>query len=512
MKFLNHLKNVFVAVFPIAIIVVIFDVCVVNLGNINNFLIGFFSLVIGETIFLNSVDNSVVRMGELVASSYRRKHGLIFILLFAIVFGILSSFAEPDMQVLANEISFLGISINKTFFIFLAGLGVGVFCCLGILRSVFNIHIWIIMLVFYGAIFIMALFLPASEVAIAFDSGSASTGVVAAPFLIALCSSVGSKKLDHGRDGHFGLIGIASIGPVFITVLVFLFSSGGSGSVTNFGFESGNLLIDTLISVALAVGPMLLLFFLFQLLFIKVSRHEIRKIIVNALIMAIGLFLMIFGLEFGFVDVGRNIGLFMGNNNLGLVVLVVAGCFGFLLAFAEPAVRVLAKQVEEASNGNLKASFVVFSIALSMFVALALSVLVVVLDWNMTIVLLCVLALSLFLMIFTPNYFVEVAFDSGGVALGPTSSAFLFPLIVGLSSAVGSKSCFGALALLGLVPCVVIQSLGVIFVFKTNSFHIRPSSFRKRLSRSGVDKFSNIENLENTINIKYGDFDDETKK
>ena len=78
------------------------------------------------------------------------------------------------------------------------------------------------------------------------------------------------------------------------------------------------------------------------------------------------------------------------------------------------------------------------------------------------------------------------------------ASAFLFPMLLGFASALGKNASFGTLALLGLVPCVVLQTIGVIFALKTHSIRIFvPVSFRRRRAFSGVDKYSEIDELEN---------------
>ena len=506
MKILKHLKNVLLAVLPIAAIVVIVDLCFCSLGNLVPFLIGAAALVVGETLFLSAVDDSVVRMGEIVSGTASKKNGLVLILLFALVFGVLSTIAEPDIQVLSVEIALFGVSIPRTTFVLIVGLGVGVFCVLGALRSHFNLPVWIFMLVLYGIVFVLALFVPSTELAVAFDAGSASTGVVASPFLIALCSGLGARS--GKRQSSFGMIGIASIGPVFAVLLMFLISpSGGSaGIVGALGLESGNLFLDALISVAIAVGPMMFVFFVFEVAFVRVSWRENLRILLATLVMSIGLFLMIVGLEFGFVAIAKELGEFLGGKNLIVVVLILSAVFGFCIAFAEPAVSVLGKQVEQETNRNVRSILVVVAVGVSLVLGMGLAILTIVLDWNIAYVLLCVLGLSLFLMIFAPGTFVAISFDSGGVALGPTSSAFLFPMLLGFASALGRNASFGTLALLGLVPCVVLQTIGVIFALKTHSIRIFvPVSFRRRRAFSGVDKYSEIDELENEIAQRYGD-------
>lgn len=506
MKILTHFKHSVFAVLPIAVIVTVVDLCFMNLGSLIPFLIGSGILIIGQTLFLMSVDSSVVKMGDLVAGSVTRKNGLVLILLFALVFGVLSTIAEPDIQVLASEISAFGIKIPKVVFVIVVGIGVGVFCVIGIFRTVLKIPIWIIVLVSYGCVFILACFLPVNYISVAFDASSASTGIVAAPFLIALCSGVGSKTDSNSRSNNFGLIGITSIGPVLAVMIMFLCVSSSASSSAFWSFSSGNLFVDALINVALAIVPMLFVFFVFDFAFLHLSWKVNFEILINFLVMSIGLFLIVSGLDFGFIGMAKELGGFLGEKNLGILLMVLCSIFGFCIAFAEPAVRVLGKQVEDASNGNIKSILVVISVGLSLMIGMILAIVSVWLNWNMAYLLIIVLGLSLLLMVFAPNSFIAISFDSGGVALGPTSSAFLFPLVVGFASSFGVDVGFGTLALLGLVPCVVLQVIGVVYSIKNRSIPLISYVYsRKRRSFSGVDKYSDFEDLENFIMDKYGE-------
>lgn len=502
MKFLNNLKNVSFAVLPLVLVVAIIDLFVFDIGNLFDFLIGAAALIVGETVVLVSIEESVVKMGALVAYSSRRKNGMLMVLIFALIFGLLSTLAEPDMQVLAGETIVLGVAVPKIVFVIAAGVGVGVFCCIGIARSSLKIPIWIFMLVFYGATIALTFFIDSDKTAFAFDTGSASTGVVAAPFLIALCSGVGARRVGGGKDASFGLIGITSIGPVLAIMLLFLLSSKGTASGGSF-LNFDNVFAQSALSVGLAVLPMLIVFFLFELIFFKISKQENINILISTIFLSAGLFLMIAGLEFGFVGIGKNLGKVLAERNMWWVVLVLAAMFGFFFTFAEPAVKVLGSQVEETTNGNIKSKFVVLSIGVSMIISAVLSVLCVVFEWNISLVLICVLAVAIVLMFFVPPVFVSIAFDSGGVALGPTSSSFLFPMVLGLNLALGGGTCFGALALLGLVPCVVLQVLGISYAVKTKT--ILPAiSARIRRAALGVDKYSEVEKLEKDLKRKYG--------
>ena len=70
------------------------------------------------------------------------------------------------------------------------------------------------------------------------------------------------------------------------------------------------------------------------------------------------------------------------------------------------------------------------------------------------------------LMIKTPGLFSAIAFDSGGVATGPMSSAFLLPLAIGAasgSSASALSASFGMIAMIAMMPILLTEILGIIY-------------------------------------------------
>lgn len=67
----------------------------------------------------------------------------------------------------------------------------------------------------------MSLFAPAQFIPLAYDAGSVTTGVLTAPIVISI--AIGLSSVLAGRsavaDG-FGLLGFASIGPIFAMMAI----------------------------------------------------------------------------------------------------------------------------------------------------------------------------------------------------------------------------------------------------------------------------------------------------
>ena len=78
-------------------------------------------------------------------------------------------------------------------------------------------------------------------------------------------------------------------------------------------------------------------------------------------------------------------------------------------------------------------------------------------------------AISMLLMLFCPELFTGIAFDSGGVASGPLTSTFVLSFALGAAdSSDGSNDSFGVIALVAMMPLIAIQIMGIVYKIKTS--------------------------------------------
>ena len=93
------------SVLPITAIVFFLSVTVAPLdpGSLVLFLFGAALLVVGMGFFTLGVDMSMIPMGEGVGASVSRAKGLLIPLLIYFLLGLLTTMAEPDLQVLARQ-------------------------------------------------------------------------------------------------------------------------------------------------------------------------------------------------------------------------------------------------------------------------------------------------------------------------------------------------------------------------------------------------------------------------
>ena len=144
---------------------------------------------------------------------------------------------------------------------------------------------------------------------------------------------------------------------------------------------------------------------------------------------------------------------------------------GLVVVLAEPAVHVLNNQVEEITGGTVSKSSMMIALSVGVGFSIGLSMLRIILGFNILYYLIPGYFISLGLSFFVPGIYTAIAFDSGGVASGPLTSTFILPLAVGACVTVsGAESvlthAFGIVAMVAMTPLITIQLLGFKAVMK----------------------------------------------
>jgi hypothetical protein len=214
----KHLSEVASAILPITGIVLFLHVFRRPNGReaLVRFLGGALLVSVGLLLFLHGVKAGLLPMGEAVGSELPRYGSVALILAAGLGLGIVVTMAEPDVRVLAHQVDIVSNGeISRNVLVLVVSLGVGVCVCAAALRIILGFPIAWFFAVGYLIILALSYFTPAHFVPVAFDAGGVTTGPVTVPFILAL--GIGIASVLGGRsamsDG-FGLIGIASIGPV----------------------------------------------------------------------------------------------------------------------------------------------------------------------------------------------------------------------------------------------------------------------------------------------------------
>lgn len=224
-----------------------------------------------------------------------------------------------------------------------------------------------------------------------------------------------------------------------------------------------------LLEVIWAVAPLVLFFILFQLFFVGLPRLYIINLFKGLLLSIFGLTLFLQGVHVGYMPVGQEMGLVMSNIQHTWLVIPIGFILGLLATIAEPAVRILSYEVQKASAGNIKDSFILYTLAIGVGIFVALAMAKILYGISVYYIVLPGYCLALILLKFCHPNFIAIAFDAGGVATGPMTVTFVLAVALGLAAALEGRDPvldgFGLIALVALAPILSLMIFGTIYTW-----------------------------------------------
>ena len=437
------------------------------------FSVGAVLLVLGIGLFSLGADLAMTPMGTHVGAGLSRQKKLSLLLSVCFVLGMLITIAEPDLQVLANQVSAV---MNGTMLIYTVGIGVGAFLVIAILKIVFRKSLSTILMLFYMLLFAMALMLVVNGneplLPMAFDSGGVTTGPITVPFIMALGVGISRVLGDHrSKDNSFGLVALCSVGPILAVLILGIFSSNDLTYAVPEYTVSEDILGaflhtagHTCKEVAIALGMIIVFFLVCQVIFLKLSRRHLQRIAVGVFFTYIGLVIFLTGVNVGFMPIGYKLGYELSKMNDTFMV-VFGLVAGVLCVLAEPAIHVLNAQVEDVTGGLVSKRSMMLGLCIGVGSAIGLSMIRILYDFSLVYYIIPGYFLSLALSQFVPSVYTAIAFDSGGVASGPMTSGFILPFAIGACVSLQGaeavlRDAFGVVALVAMAPLITIQLLG----------------------------------------------------
>ncbi len=442
-------------------------------AEIITFVISSLFLILGIALFNLGANLSMTPMGEYMGAGLVKARSLKLLLIVSFLMGLFITIAEPDLSVLANQVSAV---INSTVLIVVVGIGVGLFLLFAVLKIVFKQNLSALLMLFYMLLFaICSLMLETGRIGfipLSFDAGGVTTGPITVPFIMALGVGIAASIGGHdANENSFGLIALCSVGPMLAVMLLSLMSDGElTYTLSDYSIESVfssgilNLIAANCTEVIKALGLIVLFFFIMQKTILKLPKERLTVIIVGIVYTFIGLVIFLSAVSVGFMPIGFKIGMELGTQSKSFAMLFafIVGC---VVVLAEPAVHVLNKQIEEITGGTVTRRAMLVALSSGVGLSILLSIIRIMYGFSILWYLVPGYFISLALSVFVPKLYTAIAFDSGGVASGPLTSSFILPLAVGVCNVVRGENeillyAFGVVAMVAMTPLITIQLLG----------------------------------------------------
>lgn len=407
-------------------------------------------------MFLTGVEISVSEIGSIMGEFLARFDRIIKVIVFGVFIGFTISIAEPDLLILAGEVT-TAIGIPAQVIVMIISLGVGIMISFGLYRIFKDISLSTMMCLIYGIVFILMIFTEEMGHAIAFDASGATTGAMTTPFIIALGLGVANLKGEKSEDDSFGLVGLASTGPILAGLLMSLFSGGGGEILADHAAHTP--LMSGIINSTFAIVPIALVFYIMNYLYFKIEKDELKSISLGLVYTYLGLILFLTSVEGGFMDLARVMGEGLSHSKfLPLIGFVL----GLLVVLAEPAVAVLSEQVEDVTGGSIPRKNILIALSIGVAFAVMLAIFRIRIEgFALWMLIVPGFLISLILSRRVDQIFVGIAFDSGGVASGPMTATFILAFCQGVAGNIADG--FGVISFVAMMPVLTIMIMGNLY-------------------------------------------------
>lgn len=478
MYLLEKIKEICISVVPVLLLVLLLYPTVAPIGAtlLVQCMAGGGLIIVGLALFLIGSDIGVLPMGHLVGAELLQRRNVSLLLAGGFFIGFAATVAEPDVHVLANQVTAVAPSMSRGLLVLMIALGLGLYVSAGLGRVLRRTPYRYLILGSYLPLFAIAFLSSPQYLGIAFDAGGATTGPMAVPVIMAMGVGVASVQGSSDReDNSFGFVGLASIGPILAVLVLGLFARGNPAHVTAVPLPSGadsaaaaflDVLPRTVREVTMVLGPLALMLVVFQLTLLRMSRRRFLRMAKGILISFVGLILFFTGVNGGFLPAGTAIGAKVGASGASWLLFPIGLALGAIVVLAEPAVWILNGLVEEVSGGHIGRRLILVALSAGVSISVGISMLRILYSLSIWWFLVPGYFLAMLLTLFSPPLFTAIAFDSGGVASGPMGSTFVLSFTLGASAAYGGDpvmDAFGVVGMIAMTPLVTIQILGILF-------------------------------------------------
>ena len=472
MELFKHFKNAIFSVVPFYIVLLLLNVIFgeTNFRECLTLTLATIIMVIGMAIFFPGLKAGLEDPLPSLMENLITKHSKAFLFLYVFVLGFVITFSEPSVRVFARQFVETVSSSSETVLLIIVSLSCSLFLLSGVVRLFLKLPMRLTILLMYVLFFIISAFLSEASLGVALDSSAAATGLITVPLITVLGSSFSDQLEGVKTEDKFGFSGIASIG-VLLAVSIYLLFTPLSSSVSASSVTSASRAreyLSSMFSVLKAILPFMILYIITEVCMLSHRGYMLRSRMFGFLFVLVGVALIFSSATVVFVPFVESVAKSLYNK--GPVLTVAVGViFGFLSAFLEPSVTVLAKGIEKELNGRISYILIVLAIGLGLALTMGVFITKMYVQFSTRWFFLAMYALILILMFFTDKLFVGIAFDAGSAGAGVMSGVVLLPFVLtiaDLSPNATSLSGFGVVGGVVTFPILICEVLGIIYSYK----------------------------------------------
>jgi len=239
-----------------------------------------------------------------------------------------------------------------------------------------------------------------------------------------------------------------------------------------------------------SVLPITAIVLIVSVILTPLPSGTILMFLAGAALLIIGMGFFTLGADMAMMPMGEGVGVELTKHSKLLLIIPVTLIIGFIISIAEPDLQVLGKQTP-----SIPAYVLIITVSIGVAIFLVIGMLRPMIKIRLSFLLVILYIIAFALAFFTPNTFIPVGFDSGGVTTGPVTVPFILAMGVGVASIRSDKysqdDSFGLVALCSVGPIIAMLILGIFY--EPGSTEVNASVFRNAATSRDVVKFFLLE-------------------
>jgi len=194
-----------------------------------------------------------------------------------------------------------------------------------------------------------------------------------------------------------------------------------------------NALKSTLNEVLASVLPIVAIVLILHFTVTPLEGELLGAFLLGALLIIIGLTIFLFGINQGLSQIGEGLGASLAHSNSLITIIFFSLIIGFFVSFAEPDLRILAKQVDLVTSSQFPSLAMVVVVSIGLGVMMTLGMVRIVSKVRIRWVFLFAYGVIFILSVFSSFDFIAIAFDASGATTGAITVPFMLALATGIT-------------------------------------------------------------------------------
>ena len=204
--------------------------------------------------------------------------------------------------------------------------------------------------------------------------------------------------------------------------------------------------------IAASVLPIVCFVLLLHFTLTPIDAPALIRFLVGSFFVIIGLTVFLVGVDISITPVGQFLGQGLIMSGKYYIVLIIGFILGFMIAFAEPSLVVLANQISLVTSGAIPSRSILVAISMGVGLIVAFGSLRIAKHFNIKKMIISLYLLMFIIMFFTSNSFISIAFDASAAVTGAIAVPFIMAIGSGIADLKKGSSEADNFGLTGMVP------------------------------------------------------------